>query len=45
MKKENKKSERQRKYDRGQIIVKVVAAFLALLMLVGTVGTLIFALI
>ncbi len=40
-----KKVEKKQKYDKGQIFVKVMAGFLALLMLVGTISTLIFALI
>ncbi len=40
-----KKVEKKQKYDKGQIFVKVMAGFLVLLMLVGTVSTLIFALI
>ena len=42
--KENK-IEKKHKYDKGQIFVKVMAGFLALLMVVGTVATLIYALI
>lgn len=45
MKKKEKKNEQKRKYDRGQIFVKLTAGFLALLMIVGTVGSLIYALI
>lgn len=40
-----KKEVNKHKYDKGQIFVKVMAGFLALLMLVGTAGTLIYALI
>ncbi len=40
-----KKVEKKQKYDKGQMFVKVMAGFLALLMLVGTISTLIFALI
>lgn len=40
-----KKVEKKQKYDKGQIFVKVMAGFLALLMLVGTISTLISALI
>ncbi len=40
-----KRVEKKQKYDKGQIFVKVMAGFLALLMLVGTISTLIFALI
>lgn len=39
-----KRNETQKKYDRGQVFVKVMAGFLAVLMLVATCGTLIFAL-
>lgn len=39
-----KRNESQKKYDRGQVFVKVMAGFLAVLMLVATCGTLIFAL-
>lgn len=42
--KENK-IEKKHKYDKGQIFVKVMAGILAVLMLTGTVGTLLFALI
>ena len=35
----------QRKYDKGQIFIKIMAGFLALLMVVATGGTLIYALI
>ena len=40
----DKRNESQKKYDRGQVFVKVMAGFLAVLMLVATCGTLIFAL-
>lgn len=39
-----KKNENQKKYDRGQVFVKVMAGFLAALMVLATCGTLIFAL-
>ncbi len=39
-----KEKETKKYYDKGQIFVKIMAAFLALLMLVGTVGSLIYAL-
>lgn len=39
-----KRNDSQKKYDRGQVFVKVMAGFLAVLMLVATCGTLIFAL-
>ena len=48
MKKNVQKKEinkEQRKYDKGQIFVKVMAGILALLMVGGTCATLIFALI
>ena len=39
------KNKEQRNYDKGQIFVKIMAGFLALLMVVATGGTLIYALI
>lgn len=39
------KVEKKNKYDKGQIFVKVMAGILAMLMMVGTVATLVFALI
>ena len=45
MKKKGQKIEKKHKYDKGQIFVKVMAGVLALLMLVGTVATLVYALI
>ena len=39
-----KKKTEQQKYDRGQVFVKITALFLAILMIAGTVATLIFAL-
>ena len=39
------KNEKQRKYDRGQIFVKITAGFLALLMVIGALATLGFALL
>lgn len=39
------KNEKQRKYDRGQIFVKVTAGVLALLMVAGVLATLGFALL
>lgn len=39
------KIEKKHQYDKGQIFVKVMAGFLAILMVVGTVSTLIYALI
>lgn len=46
-KKENKSNieKKAKKYDKGQIFVKVMAGFLAVLMLFATGGTLIYALI
>ncbi|MCF0124587.1 MAG: hypothetical protein HUJ68_02315 [Clostridia bacterium] len=44
-KKKEQKVVKKQKMDKGQIFVKVMAGVLALLMLVGTVSTLIFALI
>lgn len=41
----NKKVEKKARYDKGQIFVKVMAGILAALMLVGTISTLIYALI
>ena len=38
------KSEKKSKYDRGQIFIKIMAGFLALLMVVGMAGTLNYAL-
>ena len=46
MKKNNQqKIEKKNKYDKGQIFVKVMAGILALLMMVGTIATLVFAVI
>ena len=44
MKKETK-IEKKHKYDKGQIFVKIMAGVLALLMVVGTVSSLVYALI
>ena len=44
-KNKNIKVEKKNKYDKGQIFVKVMAGILAVLMLTGTIGTLVFALI
>lgn len=41
----NIKTEKKHKYDKGQIFVKVMAGVLALLMVVGTVASLVYALI
>ncbi len=35
----------KKQYDKGQVFVKIMAGFLALLMVVGTVATLVYALI
>lgn len=45
MNKKQEKIEKTHKRDKGQIFVKVMAGFLALLMVVGTIATLIYALI
>ncbi len=45
MNKKQEKIEKKHKRDKGQIFVKVMAGFLALLMVVGTIATLIYALI
>ena len=37
--------KKQHKYEKGEIFVKVMAAFLVVLMLGGTVASLVFALI
>ena len=39
------KLEKKQRYDKGQIFVKVMAGFLALLMVIGTVFTIVAALI
>ena len=39
-----KKTKVHKEHDKGQIFVKVMAALLAVLMVVGTCGSLIFAL-
>jgi hypothetical protein len=41
----NLKNKEQRKYDKGQIFVKVMAGILALLMILSVAATLIFSLI
>ena len=43
--KKDVKIEKKHKYDKGQIFVKVMAGVLALLMVLATAGTLVFALI
>ena len=46
MKKQKTEAEKKQKhYDKGQIFVKVMAGILAILMVAGTVATLVFALI
>lgn len=44
-KKSKVKNENQKKYDRGQVFVKITAGILALLMVVGALATLGFALL
>ena len=44
-KKEQKEQKAKRQYDRGQIFVKIMAGFLAILMVAGTFITLIYAFI
>jgi hypothetical protein len=44
MKKEVK-NEKQKKYDRGQIFIKIMAGILALMMVLATAGTLMYSLI
>ena len=41
----NKKEEKNKNHDRGQIFVKIMSGILALLMVAGTGATLIYALI
>ena len=41
----DKRNESQKKYDRGQVFVKIVAGILALLMVAGALATLGLALI
>lgn len=44
--KENKiKNKEQKKYDKGQIFVKIMAGMLAIMMIMSIAGTLIFYLI
>lgn len=45
MKKKEQKVVKKQKYDKGQIFVKVMAGILALLTIVGTGASLIYALI
>ncbi len=45
MKNKENQTYKKPKYDKGQIFVKVMAGFLAVLMVVGTLATLIYALI
>ena len=44
-KEKNLKNKEQRKYDKGQIFVKVMAGILALLMILSVAASLIFSLI
>lgn len=44
-KEKNLKNKEQKKYDKGQIFVKVMAGILALLMILSVAATLIFSLI
>lgn len=44
-KNKQEKFEKKNRYDKGQIFVKVMAGFLALLMVIGVASTLVFALI
>ena len=44
-KEKNLKIKEQRKYDKGQIFVKVMSGILALLMILSVAATLIFSLI
>ena len=41
----NKKEQKNKNYDKGQIFVKIMAGILALLMVAGTGITLVYALI
>ena len=45
MKKNKEQNKVKNKYDKGQIFVKVTAGVLTVLMLTGTVATIVFALI
>ena len=45
MKKKEQNNNTKKHYEKGQIFVKVVAGVLAMLMVVGTVFTLVYALI
>ena len=44
-KEKNLKNKEQRKYDKGQIFVKVMAGILALLMILSVAGSLVFYLL
>lgn len=44
-KEQKEKSRAQKHYDKGQIFIKIMSGFLALLMIGTTAGTLIYALI
>lgn len=39
-----KKKEHKAKYDKGQVFVKIMAGILAILMMTGTIVTLVYAL-
>ena len=44
--KENKiKNKEQRKFDKGQVFIKIMAGILALMMIMSVAGTLIYSLI
>ena len=45
MKKDKVKNKEQRKYDKGQVFVKIMAGILALLMLLSVAGSLVFYLL
>lgn len=40
----NKGNQEKKQYDRSQVVVKIIAGFLAVLMIVGTGITLVYAL-
>ena len=40
----NKENQEKKQYDRSQVVVKIIAGFLAVLMVVGTGITLVYAL-
>ncbi len=45
MKKDKVKNKAQKKYDKGQVFVKIMAGILALLMLLSVAGSLVFYLL